>query len=1226
MSIKINHANGSVENFTIVLSTRNHKHLGEIINVSNVKYTANLNAANELYFTLTKYVDKKKERLWDKVIDFRFVWVKELNEYFEITVQIVENDKSQKNITCKSACECELSQKMLYNIEINSEADISRANYVPTKFYNSSNHKASLLHRILEIVPSYSIISVDSSLSDIQRTFSVNDKSVYDFLINDCANEFHCIFLFDSVNRGIYVKDLYTVCLDCNNRGDFTDTCPKCGSTKLKYFGEDTTILVSTQNLTDKVQLEVNADNVKNVFKLEAGDDIMNSAIMSYIPNGTDRIYNISKEQEKDMPVELVKKISSYNALYNSYIEKYQNIIAQIYQCIEQEVYLTSKQMPDITIEDTTASTEAAKLTYDKMNPIALSSLSENTSLTTVNSALINYAKVFVSSGTVKVEVDSGSSFSYGQKIDSVNYGIWSGRFKVTRYANKDDIAYSDWMTLQVNDNYETFLSEKILKNISSNNTEDNSVYDVLTISNIDQFNEALKLYCLNRLKSFRGALNNVLNILQEAGIGEEDADLYSSFYEKYWNQLQSCDSEICNRTASIESWKEMEESLQEAKVEIQTTLNFKDYLGEELYKDFVNYTREGKYSNPNYISDGLTDDEIFSNAQEFIKTAKKELISSSCYQHSIRSNMYNLLLMNTFKPILDKFELGNWIRIQIDEEIYRLRLISYEIDFDNLNNLNTEFSDVTITSSGVNDICSILKQASSVNSTYSYYAEQASQGQAAKNELNNFVEKGLKSSLINIKNNNNEEVTFDNTGILVRSYDDILNDYNPEQARITQNILCYTNNNWKTTSLALGKHDYYKYVDGILGKYNDFGLSAKFVTAGYINGSQFIGGEIYSLNYSPTTGSYMNLINGTFTIAGGKMKYDGNVLSFSDVALQWQDINDIPANLAYKGDIPNDEYITNITKNTITTEYVNALKITADSVAAENITGEIIEGKRFIGDNIGINSYEKDGWAFYAGRKLSDGKNEPVEPYKGQYVFNIGHGGEMYCENITVNRLQMRDRCAKGNAYLDFVYTYGDNVPIHTGTIYQDRSAFRINSNYNIEINSTSSTSDEGKNVSIYGNKIILGGTVNANYTIAHKQSADFYSNSVLHGALFSTINSMSIESRNNADLILSSASGIIKYSGTLEENSSKRYKTNISCISDDYVNNILKLSAKKYNYKKTDKESFGFIAEEVIDILPEIVGLDSENNPDSIAYIKLIPLIIQKIQDINNRLQELE
>ena len=53
----------------------------------------------------------------------------------------------------------------------------------------------------------------------------------------------------------------------CGYRGDFYETCPECGNTDIRlmdYFGEDTTIYIDKNNLTDSIHLETNADSVKN--------------------------------------------------------------------------------------------------------------------------------------------------------------------------------------------------------------------------------------------------------------------------------------------------------------------------------------------------------------------------------------------------------------------------------------------------------------------------------------------------------------------------------------------------------------------------------------------------------------------------------------------------------------------------------------------------------------------------------------------------------------------------------------------------------------------------------------------------------------------------------------------------------------------------------------------------------------------------------------------------
>ena len=55
--IKFNKNNGTIEPFTIILSNRNQEHLGEIVNTESVNFTGNFNSADELSFTVHKFVN-----------------------------------------------------------------------------------------------------------------------------------------------------------------------------------------------------------------------------------------------------------------------------------------------------------------------------------------------------------------------------------------------------------------------------------------------------------------------------------------------------------------------------------------------------------------------------------------------------------------------------------------------------------------------------------------------------------------------------------------------------------------------------------------------------------------------------------------------------------------------------------------------------------------------------------------------------------------------------------------------------------------------------------------------------------------------------------------------------------------------------------------------------------------------------------------------------------------
>jgi hypothetical protein len=977
--------NGRVEDYTIVLANKALHHLGQLTGVSEVKYNGNLNSANELSFTVTKsellpvsnipYKDIQtyQDYIWRNLVDFKTVYVKELNEYFQIKVSFDDSRDMKKTIVGTSLCEAELSQANLYTIEVNTETEIELDDYEPTTFYNDEKPKFSLLHRVLQKVPQYKIGHVDKSLCDIQRTFSIDGTSIYDFLIGECSEQFDCLIKFDSATRTVSAYDLMTVCEDCGHRDDFTGSCPECGSTNLKRFGTDTTIYVDKNNLTDSIHFEMDADQVKNCFKLEAGDETMTNTIRLLNPNGTDYLYIIREDDRNDMPAELVERLDKYAEDIKDAENEIKNITGQQYDLLDKYYYYKDYMMPRIekelveepsletvddpqegviymyggvaylyvdgvfeaqSVEDTEFllelaplfetvddETEAAKLTSEVLSPIGLKELHEGTSISTVNNAIKKYAEVFVKTAYVKLEIESSETdpnivFNLNMNEDGklaedengYHSGTWHGRIKVINLED-ETYTYTSYMNIVVTDDYATFLTQKTRKVIGENDDEEEgSVYDVLSLEDIGQFEKALTLYCLTRLESFYDAIELVVEELSTIGISEPNNEnkelnlLYETLYEPYIEKLDVCGEQRDIMQAKLDDVSKKLDLVEEERKSIQDDLDLETRLG-EYYPIFCCYKREDKYSNSNYISDGLDNAELIEKAEEFMELARKEINKSANGQYNISSTLYNLLAMKEFQPIVNYFELGNWINVKVDKELYTLRLIGYEIDFGNLQTINVTFSTATKIENLKAQRESILKSAQNMATNFGFVSKQAEKGKEADSNIHSIMQNGLDSSLVMIKNNNKEEVIYDNRGILLREYDDIFDDYTDRQCRLTHNTIVYTTDKWKTAAQAIGEHSY-TYYDKETNQFEKeigYGLTAQFCQAANIYGGQIIGSEIYSTDYNNNdgVGSHISLIGrGKFNF-GNVLKYDG---ANSELAVTGE-IN------AKSGQIGSDEY-----------------------------------------------------------------------------------------------------------------------------------------------------------------------------------------------------------------------------------------------------------------------------------------------------------------------------
>lgn len=85
-----------------------------------------------------------------------------------------------------------------------------------------------------------------------------------------------------------------------------------------------------------------------------------------------------------------------------------------------------------------------------------------------------------------------------------------------------------------------------------------------------------------------------------------------------------------------------------------------------------------------------------------------------------------------------------------------------------------------------------------------------------------------------------------------------------------------------------------------------------------------------------------------------------------------------------------------------------------------------------------------------------------------------------------------------------------------------------------------------------------------------------------------------------------------------SLTQTSSRKVKENIEPMTDEDAEKILLLEAVSFDYKNKDRgtDKRGFIAEDVAEILPNLVTPETEESPASLDYISIIPYLQKMIQ----------
>lgn len=974
---------GIIETPTLLLQHKNFETIGNggVTNVSGLTYKSNFNDANEVSFKIHKFNNEKKHPLWDSMVDFKIIYIPQLHERFEISVTTSEEDPNDvsKSITGTSLCEAELSQITLRNVQINTETDMTNPLYdenFPTILYRDPEEydsvenlaiwekskydylkdktaypteesvivrkksilkHASLLHRVLEKAPHYSILYVADTLKKLKTVheFTFDGTDILSALKDTIADDFHCVFIFNSENRTISVLDLYSTCNNCGYRGDYMDECPECGSNNItNKYGEDTNILINSTNLTTQITLDSNSDSLKNCFYITGADDAINAAIANVNPNGTQYIYFFSNDTLADMPTELQSKLRSYNTLYDEInttreynlktdrVAEYNKVINYIntkfasmskddqdkieyptlisplvgypaltsawYSAMDVYYFLNDSMMPVIDVDGMGLddSIIAIQDGLKDLGGVAVTGIKAITQ-SAVKGSVDALVKTFFSASYYDMNITDSLLSDYNS---STGKRTWSGTITLTSHSQMDEnnqyLTKSVKITTDVIESTEKYIEQKITR--MTNRADDIKDKQITSIKlTEDKFKEQLGYYSLTELNNLKKEFEACRDIAVD-GFTDESVDVQynnSELKNKYINfysgRIVDIQNEIKTRESQIEAVNAIyntEKStgeIQDIVNSVKTELDLENYLGEELYMLWYSYRREDDYSNDNYSSTGLDDVTLIKRATELVEAAQKELYKAGNLQYSLSATMGNLLALDEFKPIKDKFEVGNFIKVGIDDKVYSLRLMSYETDFDSIQDMPVEFSTVEKVYTGYSDVQSVLDASRSMATSFSSVKDQVDKSKKTTDTVNDWSDNGINGDNTQFTNSSEQTILINKNGILGRSYDDQLDEFSLKQFKLVNNGMYFTKDGWKSIETGIGRFTY-RDINGNLVE--DYGIIAKTVVGNLIIGKEL---QIYNEDKSIVIDENGLTIDGGYLkIKGTEVGSDGKTIS----------------------------------------------------------------------------------------------------------------------------------------------------------------------------------------------------------------------------------------------------------------------------------------------------------------------------------------------------------
>lgn len=289
----------NLEKPIIYIAKKDKTFLGAVSIYDDLSLTFNLNAYQTASFKIYRDINGKKYEHYDDFQEDRLIMIQGIS-WYKIHVETnIEDTGISKSITANSL-ECTLCNKRLIDFECNT-GEILYDDYVKTIFYDPANPKGSLLHRVLNIAPSWSVGHVDATLANKQRSFDEDDIDVYSFLTGDVSEAFNCLFIFDTFNMTVSAYDL-------------------------DNYGDDTNIYVSMDNLAQSMTETVDENSIITCYRVNGGDGIYINEIN---PNSTNKIYNF-EYYLPEMEESIQNKVKAYNEKYQSLKPQYEEIMKRL--------------------------------------------------------------------------------------------------------------------------------------------------------------------------------------------------------------------------------------------------------------------------------------------------------------------------------------------------------------------------------------------------------------------------------------------------------------------------------------------------------------------------------------------------------------------------------------------------------------------------------------------------------------------------------------------------------------------------------------------------------------------------------------------------------------------------------------------------------------------------------------------------------------------------------
>ena len=829
---------GIPEQPELVLKTMDDDVIGTIPGIFDLKLNIKFSEPSTIEFDVAAVLDDGEPNwIYDRLTGYKIIYTEKYGIYM-ITGMTTENDgiSNVKHIEGKSI-EYMLNTKKFF---------IEEGTFRFCDLTDPTNED-TLIGRILEIAPGWSIDYVSPTLAQKYRTFDQYDDFLLSFMYGDAKDKFRCIFVFDPYERTISAYDA----------DEEVAPLP---------------IYLDFDNLLSEVEIEELTDELITAIRPYGADDLN---IVNVNPIGSNWLYDLSYFIDNgDIPSELAAKWVAWQEAVRGNQEYYKGLVA-LQSSSTSRLLIAQTALTELRGELETLQAQQSVI----IQALALETTSQGKSakqseLTAINSSIsAKEAQIAIQEEIVEdiqAELDPETVDSYANQI----------RTLVNSLSIKNNFTDAEYETLskyfiEQDITEDTFVASTLDATTSGSSyalTGASVAISDSAITEIDLTDDFDKTMYVFNGGSFSVEQDDDFDITGEVIRGTLEVNDSGAFVlSLYGGTITNGDVTVQSGTIVVTgSYLNFASDITPVTVDEVTTNE-----GTEFSFDINVGTL--------YLTANVSDYQKYSVQTELYDYAVNLLsdLATPTYEFSVDSG--NFIFDQEFGPFRDELELGRGIYLNVGHDrLITPNIIEFELSFEDYSKFSMVFSNRFKRYDQVNTLKDMVEKSYSYSRNFDASKHIYSQTVSQASAVSKYMQDALDSAVNTIVAASNQSVIINGAGIHVSNANASDSNIDDFQLRIVNGMIAMTKDNWATADLAIGA---FKTDSGY-----HFGVNAEVIGGNLIVGNELIiespqvdqQGQPTGVMQFKVDGSGAWLNNSTFVLQsdannGGKIIIDPN-------------------------------------------------------------------------------------------------------------------------------------------------------------------------------------------------------------------------------------------------------------------------------------------------------------------------------------------------------------